>query len=93
MTLGVKKKKNFGDGAQVKEDVNVLKSTATAEVGAEYAGYKVESEIVDTKVEISDEEVGFLLDLVSICCHTLLKLVFMKQTLGSRLLKQECRGS
>ena len=88
MTLGVKTKKNFGDGAQVKEDVNVLKSTATAEVGAGYAGYKVESEIVDTKVEISDEE-----DLVSICCHTLLKLVFMRQTLGSRLLKQECRGS
>ena len=85
MALGVKK--DLGDGAQVKGDVNVLKSTAIAEVGAGYAGYKVESKIVDTKVEISDEEVCFLLDLFSICCHTLLKLVFMKQTLGSRLLK------
>ena len=57
MALGVKK--DLGDGAQVKGDVNVLKSTAIAEVGAGYAGYKVESKIVDTKVEISDEEVGF----------------------------------
>ena len=42
----------------MKGDVNLLKSTATAEVGVGYPGYKVESKIVDTKVEIRDE-VGF----------------------------------
>ena len=56
MALGVKK--DLGGGAQVKGDVDVLKSSATAEVGAGYAGYKLESKLIDTKVEIADEEVG-----------------------------------
>ena len=47
MALGMKK--DLGDGAQVKGDVNVLKSTATAEVGAGYAGYKLKSKLVDTR--------------------------------------------
>ena len=84
-------KRDLGDGAQVKGDVNVLESTATAEVGAGYAGYKVESKLLILKVEVSDEEVGFKASagLGFNLLSNSAKVGLHETTLGSRLLKQE----